>query len=366
MSELISFFDGLTDPRIERTKKHLLKDIIGLTICAVLSGCDDWEEIELYGQLKHNWLKGFLVLPNGIPSHDTINRVFACLNPKELRDCFINWVQSIAAITNGRVVSIDGKRLCNSGSGGKKGFIHMVSAWCSGNNMVMGQVKTDEKSNEITAIPSLLELLVLEGAIVTIDAMGCQKEIAEKIVTQQADYVLAVKQNQGHLLDDIQEAFEQSAKPDNHRLIDKSHGRIEKRTCSVITDMDWISKKETWKNIRSMIRIQSQRTLLQTGEVQTEQRFYISSLHSSAEHFNQIIRQHWSIENKLHWSLDVTFKEDLSTKQAGNAAENFSIITKIAINLLKNNVSRKTSIKKKRLLCALDNDYLIKTVFKEI
>lgn len=366
MSELLSFFDGLTDPRIDRTKKHLLRDIIGLTICAVLSGCDDWEEIELYGELKHDWLKEFLVLPNGIPSHDTINRVFACLNPEELRDCFINWVQSIAAITNGRVVSIDGKRLCNSGSDGKKGFIHMVSAWCSSNNMVMGQVKTEDKSNEITAIPALLELLVLEGAIVTIDAMGCQKEIAEKIVAQQADYVLTVKQNQGHLLDDIQEAFEQSVNPDSHTLIEKSHGRIEKRTCKVITDMDWISKKEDWKNLHSIVCIESQRTLLSTGEVQEEQRFYISSLGSSAEHFNQIIRQHWSIENKLHWSLDVTFKEDLSTKQAGNAAENFSIITKIAINLLKNNVIKKTSIKNKRLLCGWDTDYLAKTVFKEI
>lgn len=366
MSELISFFDNLTDPRVDRTKKHLLKDIIGLTICAVLSGCDDWEEIELYGRQKQDWLKDFLLLPQGIPSHDTINRVFASLNPEELRDCFISWVQSIAVITGGRVVSIDGKRLCNSGSDGKKGFIHMVSAWCNGNSMVMGQVKTDEKSNEITAIPALLELLVLEGAIVTIDAMGCQKDITQKIVSQQADYVLAVKQNQGHLLDDIQEAFEQSELSAIYTLTEKSHGRIEKRTCSVITDMEWISKKEGWEKLQSIIRIQSQRIILQTGETQTEQRYYISSLRTNAEHFSEIIRLHWSIENKLHWSLDVTFKEDLSTKQAGNAAENFSFITKIALNLLKNNTLKKTSIKKKRLLCGWDNEYLAKTVFKEI
>jgi predicted transposase YbfD/YdcC len=363
---MLSFFDILTDPRVERTKLHALKDIIGLTICAVLSGCDDWEEIELYGQSKQTWLKQFLSLPNGIPSHDTINRVFAALDPQELKDCFINWVQSVAAITDGRVINIDGKRLCNSGCDGKKGFIHMVSAWCNANNMVMGQVKTDEKSNEITAIPALLNLLVLEGAIVTIDAMGCQKEIAEKIVAGQADYVLAVKQNQGHLLDDIQEAFEQTPEAASYTSTEKSHGRIEKRTCSVLTDMDWITKKENWKNLQSIIRVQTQRTLLQTGETQTEQRFYISSLSGTPQHFNHIIRQHWSIENKLHWSLDVTFKEDLSTKQAGNAAENFSIITKIAINLLKNNTSRKISIKKKRLLCALDTEYLINTVFKEI
>ncbi len=363
---MLSFFDALTDPRVDRTKRHSVKDIIGLTICAVLSGCNDWEEIELYGQIKETWLKQFLELPNGIPSHDTINRVFAVLNPDELRNCFIDWVQSVAVITESRVVSIDGKRLGNSGMDGKKGFIHMVSAWCNDNNMALGQVKTDEKSNEITAIPALLELLVLEGAIITIDAMGCQKEIAEKIVNQQADYVLAVKGNQKHLLDDIKEAFEQTPKAASHTTLEKSHGRIEKRTCRVITDMDWISKQSGWKKLQSIICIQTERTILQTGEIQSEQRFYIASLLSSPIHFNQIIRQHWSIENKLHWSLDVTFKEDLSTKQAGNAAENFSIITKIAINLLKNNTDKKRSIKKKRLLCAFETDYLIKTVFKEI
>lgn len=363
---MLSFFEQLTDPRVDRTKLHSLKDIIGLTICAVLSGCDDWEEIELYGHSKQAWLKQFLSLSNGIPSHDTINRVFAALNPLELRDCFLDWVQSLAAVTQGRVVSIDGKRMCNSGTNGKKGFIHMVSAWCNANNMVLGQVKTDEKSNEITAIPALLELLVLEGAIVTIDAMGCQKTIAEKIVAAKADYVLAVKQNQEFLLDDIQEAFEQTAQPDSHTSIEKSHGRIEKRICSVITDMDWISKKQDWQGLQSIIRIETERTPLQSGEMQTEQRFYIASLQATPKDFNHIIRQHWNIENKLHWSLDVTFKEDLSTKQAGNAAENFSIITKIALNLLKNNTTKKTSIKKKRLLCAFDNEFMAKSVFNEI
>lgn len=196
--------------------------------------------------------------------------------------------------------------------------------------------------------------------------MGCQTDIAEKIVKQQADYVLAVKQNQAHLNDDIWEAFEQSPDADIHTMIEKSHGRIEKRTCSVMTDMDWVSKKEKWEKLQTIICIQTQRTVIQSGEVQTEQRFYITSLISGAQHCSQIIRQHWNVENKLHRTLDVTFKEDLSTRQAGNAAENFSIITKIAINLLKNNTIKKTSIKKKRLLCALDTEYLIKTVFKEI
>lgn len=360
---MLSFFDSLTDPRIDRTRLHNLKDIIAITICAVLSGCDDWEEIEMYGRGKQEWLKQFLSLPNGIPSHDTFNRVFAALCPEELRNCFVDWVQSIGAITEGRVVSIDGKRMCNSGTDGKKGFIHMVSGWCNSNNMVMGQVKTNEKSNEITAIPELLELLVLEGAIVTIDAMGCQQQIAEKIVAQQADYVLAVKENQGHLLDDIKEAFEQSQQAVSHTTVEKSHGRIEKRTCSLITDMDWICKSEKWTKLQSIICVESQRTIMATGEVQQESRYYISSLLSNAENLLKITRQHWSIENKLHWVLDVIFKEDLSTKQAGNATENFSVITKIALNLLKNNTSKKLSIKKKRLLCSLDNDFLSRTVF---
>lgn len=362
---MLSFFEDLTDPRVDRTKLHSLKDIIGITICAVISGCDDWDEIELYGQQKCDWLKQFLALPNGIPSHDTFNRVFAALDPHELQHCFISWVQGVAQITNGRVVGIDGKRLCNSGVDGKKGFIHMVSAWCNTSNMVLGQVKTDEKSNEITAIPALLDLLVLEGAIISIDAMGCQQQIAEKIIDQKADYVLAVKENQPHLLDDIKEAFEQTTDAQSYSSLEKSHGRIEKRTCKVITDMDWICKQANWKNLQSIISIESGRTILATGEQQSEIRYYISSLMNSAESFLSITRQHWSIENKLHWSLDVTFKEDLSTKQAGNAAENFSTITKVALNLLKNNKSKKMSVKRKRLLCSWDNNFLAQTVFKE-
>lgn len=365
-SKMLSFFDDLTDPRVDRTKLHSLKDIIGISICAVISGCDDWDEIELYGQQKSVWLKQFLHLPNGIPSHDTFNRVFAILDPHELRGCFISWVQSVAEITNGRVVSIDGKRLCNSGVDGKKGFIHMVSAWCNANNMVLGQVKTDEKSNEITAIPALLDLLVLEGAIVTIDAMGCQQQIAEKIIDCKADYVLAVKENQAHLLDDIKEAFEQTPDAESHTSLEKSHGRIEKRTCKVITDMDWICKKANWKNLQSIISVASERTIVASGELQSEIRYFITSLSDSPESFLNIIRQHWGIENKLHWSLDVTFKEDLSTKQAGNAAENFSTITKVALNLLKNNKSKKLSVKRQRLLCSWDNDFLAQTVFKKI
>ena len=366
MSNAFSYFDELTDPRVDRTKLHSLKDILALTICAVLSGCNDWEEIEIYGQSKESWLRTFLSLPNGIPSHDTINRLFSALDTKKLQECFINWVQSIAGISNGKVISIDGKRLCNAGVDGKKSVIHMVSAWSNANNMVMGQVKTEEKSNEITAIPALLDLLVLEGSIITIDAMGCQTAIAEKIVNNNANYVLAVKENQAHLLDDIKDAFAQTPHSPSDTTMEIAHGRIEKRECRVIADMDWISKVESWKNVQSIIRIETKRTDKQTGTVQSEQRFYISSLRIHPKEFNEIIRGHWGIENKLHWCLDVVFKEDYSTKQAGNAAENFSIITKIAINLLKNENSKKRSIKNKRLLCGWDESFLIKLLFKQI
>lgn len=366
MNSLLSYFDTLTDPRVERTRLHSLKDIIAITICAVLSGCNDWEEIELYGQSKEQWLRGFLQLPNGIPSHDTFKRVFAALDCSQLQQCFMDWVQSIAAISKGAVVSIDGKRICNGGTGGKKAIIHMVSAWSNANNMVLGQVKTEDKSNEITAIPDLLDMLLLEGSIVTIDAMGCQTKIAEKIIAGKADYVLAVKDNQQHLLDDIKEAFAQTPLPSMAQTLQTAHGRIEKRVCKVIADIDWICKAGEWKNLQSIISIETKRTDKQSGNQQTEQRFYLSSLQANAAHFNEIIREHWGIENKLHWCLDVVFREDYSTKQAGNAAENFSLITKIALNLLSNENSKKRSMKNKRLLCGWDQSYLANIVFNKI
>ena len=355
---MLSYFDSLIDPRVERSKLHSLQDIIGITICAVLSGCNDWQAIEVYAKCRQSWLKTFLSLPNGIPSHDTINRVFAILDTASVEHCFLDWIKHITKITDGRVVSIDGKRLCNSGVNGRKGFVHMVSAWCNANSMVIAQSKTDEKSNEITAIPQLLELLILKGAIVTIDAMGCQTNIAEKIIDGGGDYVLAVKDNQSHLPDDIQEAFEQTPQASAYTSLEKAHGRIEKRTCRVIDDMDWISKKGNWKKLQSIICIETERTLPGKEEVHQEQRYYIASLTTTPGHFNQIIRE--------HWSLDVTFKEALSTKQAGNAAQNFSIITKIALNILRTDTTNKHSIQNKRLKCALDDNYLAKILFKEI
>ena len=325
MTALMRFFEGMEDPRIERSQKHKFIDIVTITIAAVICGCDDWNEIELFGKLKESWFKQFLELPNGIPSHDTFNRFFAALNPQSLQQCFLNWVQSVARITEGRVVSIDGKRLCGSGIEGKKAIVHMVSAWCSENNMVVGQVKTDDKSNEITAIPELLKLLDINGCTVTIDAMGSQTEIASSIIDKGADYILAVKGNQAHLLDDIKEAFAQTPASaiQTATTLQSGHGRIEKRICSIITDSDWICSSKDWKKLQSLIRITTERTDKSSGAMQKEDRYYISSaVHQAAIMLNNI-RQHWGIENKLHWMLDVNFHEDQSHKRAGNAAQNF-------------------------------------------
>jgi|tagenome__1003787_1003787.scaffolds.fasta_scaffold20665122_1 predicted transposase YbfD/YdcC len=367
MTGLMKHFETLTDPRIERRNLHKLHDIVFITIAAVLCGCDEWNDIEEFGTIRYDWLKTILELPNGIPSHDTFNRVFSLLDPQQLQQCFTSWIQAVAKVTEGSIISIDGKRMCNSGEGGSKAIIHMVSAWSSANNMVLAQQKVDDKSNEITAIPALLDILDIKGCLVTIDAMGCQHDIAKKIVSKEADYVLAVKNNQEHLYDDLQEAFEQDKHVSSHVQLNADHGRIEKRKCSIITDTDWICKQQNWANIHTLVKIESERTIKATdtkGEVQT--RYYISSYKEDAAFFNQAVRAHWGIENKLHWTLDVAFGEDKSLKQAGNAAENFSFINKIALNLLKQHEDKrgaqKVSIKTKRKKCGWDKEYLLKVL----
>ncbi len=363
MTSIMEHFKTLPDPRIDRKKLHKLQDIIFITIAAAICGCNDWDDIEEYGELNYEWLKTVLELPNGIPSHDTFNRVFSLLDPQALQQCFIGWIQSVAQISEGRLISIDGKRLCNSGEGGSKAIIHMVSAWSNANNMVLGQQKVNDKSNEITAIPALLEVLDVKGCTVTIDAMGCQQNIASLIIEKEADYVLAVKGNQGHLHDDIQEAFEQEKALVSDTQINTGHGRIEKRTCSIITNTDWICKKDKWEGLQTLIRIQSERTQKATGATETQTRYYIASRKADAAFFNSAVREHWGIENKLHWILDVAFGEDSSNKRAGNAAENFSFINKIALNLLQNYDDRrgakKISMKTKRKKCGWSNDYLL-------
>ena len=359
MNNPLKYFAELRDPRVERTREHLLEEILLMTIAAVLSGAGSWNEIEGYGKAKRLWFKGFLKLPGGIPSHDTFNRVISGLDPAELEKGFAAWVSSIAKLTAGEVVAIDGKALCGTREAGKKTLVHMVSAWASANNLVLAQRKVDDKSNEITAIPKLLAALELSGTVVTIDAMGCQRSIAEKIVAKKADYILAVKENQGNLLAEIKDSFQMLAADGVKEEIDCGHGRVERRRCSVIADLSLLEKASEWASLQGLVRIESERYHKATGKTEREIRYYITSLDPDAERLNQAIRNHWGIENKLHWALDVSFGEDLDRKRAGNAAQNFSILNRIALNLLRQDKTCKLGIKGKRLQAGWDNDYML-------
>jgi predicted transposase YbfD/YdcC len=360
MENPLKYFSELRDPRVERTREHLLEEILLIAIAAVLSGANSWNEIEHYGKTKREWLKTFLTLPGGIPSHDTFNRVFAALDAEQFEQGFAAWVASIAKLTAGEVVAIDGKTLCGTRQAGKKQLVHMVSAWAGANNLVLGQRKVDEKSNEITAIPKLLAALELSGTVVTIDAMGGQREIAAKIVDKKADYILAVKENQQLLLDDIKDSFKMLTADAVAEQIDCGHGRVETRRCSVLGDLTLLDKSDDWKGLRSLVRIEAARFHKASGKTEQETRYYISSLPPDAARLNQLVRQHWGIENKLHWVLDVAFGEDLSRKRAGNAAQNFSLLNRIALNLLKRDKTCKLGIHGKRLAAAWDHPYLLR------
>jgi predicted transposase YbfD/YdcC len=360
MDNPLKYFSGLRDPRVERNRDHLLEEILLIAIAAVLSGAESWNDIADYGKAKQEWLKTFLTLPSGIPSHDTFNRVFAALDPVEMEKGFAAWVSSIAKLTAGEVVAIDGKALCGSRESGKKQLVHMVSAWAEGNGLVLAQRKVDEKSNEITAIPKLLNALELAGTVVTIDAMGCQRSIAEKIVSKKADYILAVKENQGLLLEAIKDSFRHMAADAVAEEIDCGHGRVEQRRCSVIADLELIEKASEWPSLQGLVRIEAERYHKLTGKTEREIRYYITSLKPDAARLNSLVRQHWGIENKLHWVLDVGFGEDLSRKRAGHSAQNFSLLNRIALNMLKQEKTSKRGIKGKRLNAAWDHPYLLK------
>lgn len=360
MENPLRYFAELKDPRVKRTRRHLLQDILLIAIAAILSGAGGWDEIERYGKAKKSWLKSFLPLPHGIPSHDTFNRVFQALDPAELEKGFLDWVNSIAQLTAGEVVAIDGKSLRGTAGAGGQPIVHMVSAWASANSLVLAQRKTDAKSNEITAIPALLKTLELSGTVVTIDAIGCQKNIAEQIVTQQADYILAVKENQPSLLADSKDSFQMLVADSMDEEIDCGHGRVERRRCSVVADLSLLDHAAEWAQLRSLVRIQAERFHKATGKTERETRYYISSLKPNAQRLNNAIRQHWGIENKLHWVLDVAFGEDLSRKRAGNTAQNFSLLNRIALNMLKKDKTCKLGVHGKRLAAAWDHDYLLR------
>lgn len=361
-------FGTLPDPRIDRCKRHNLIDIVTITLCAVISNTDRWEDIEAYAHAKEELLHTFLELPNGIPSHDTFERVFARLDPTAFQTSFLNWVAEIRSKLPGDVVAIDGKTPRGSrDSPINLAPIHMLSAWCSANELVLGQLRTADKSNEITAIPLLLDMLDIKGCIVTIDALGCQTAIAETIIEQGADYLLACKANQEYLHDDIVSLFQtelqQSIEHSSlsyYRTVDESHGRRETREYWSSDQLETLRTRERWKGVHSVAMVRSERQTLNGRS--TETRYYISSLPKDAQKAAQAIRAHWTIENQLHWVLDVVLHEDQNQTRMAHSAHNLAIIRHIAVNILRQEASLKKSLRQKRLRAGWDDDYMLKVL----
>jgi predicted transposase YbfD/YdcC len=372
---LAEHFASLDDPRIERhpegTRLHPLLSIVVVAICAVISGAESWDDIEEFGEVKAAWFTTFLDLPHGIPSHDTFNRVFAALDPVQFRACFLHWMEAVAEVLPAQVIAVDGKTVRRShdrGSG--RGAIHLVSAWASANRLVLAQATVDEKSNEITALPELLRCLALAGCVVTIDAMGCQRDIAQQILDQDGAYVLALKANQEALHGDVQlsVAVAQAddfagVRHDRAQTIETGHGRIETRHALVIDDpavLAWLQERHAWPGLQAIGMVHGERRI--GTECSVEDRYYLLARPLSARAFGDAVRRHWGIENQVHWVLDVTFHEDQSRIRAGYAAENFAVLRHIALNLLRQQATKRQSVKGRRLKAAWDTDYLLQVL----
>jgi predicted transposase YbfD/YdcC len=358
---ITKFFRKLKDPRRAHRRRHHLQDIIVVALCAVIAGAQDWQQIVTFGRKRLDWLRGFLELANGIPSHDTFERVFDRLKPQAFQACFRDWVQAIRTAVRIKHIAIDGKTLRGSGSA-KLGPLHLVSAWASAQHLSLGQVAVDSKSNEITAIPALLELLELNGALVTIDAMGCQKAIAQTIVDQGGHYALTVKDNQEHLLEDIQQIFLKALDTDfaaldhdDYRTHERGHGREELRCYTVLHTTEGIRHADAWANLTTIGMCYSERTV--QGTTSTEVRYFIGDKKASAKYYASGLRHHWGIENNLHWQLDVNFGEDGNRVQKRNAAENLALLRRLTLSLLRAHPS-KDSIARKRFAAALDPSFL--------
>ena len=366
----IQHFETVEDPRRQAGLRHPLNEILFITICAIIAGADDWVAVERFGKAKIRWFKQYLPLKHGIPSHDRIGIVFGAIDPEQFTEAFIGWMKMIATVSG--VIALDGKTVRHSfDKSDKKSAIHMVNAWSVANRLVLGQVKVDSKSNEITAIPKLLRLLEVKGCLITIDAMGCQTAIAEQIIEQGGDYLLAVKGNQKHLYEDIQHLFKHAVANnfltdgfDEDRTVDKGHGRLEIRHCQVIAHPEWLEYLrgyDQWKNLKCVVKIESNRRA--KGKRTPECRYYICSRNASATDLLAAVRSHWGVENNVHWVLDVTFDEDGSRVRKGHAQQNFATMRRIALNMLNQDTMKKDSLKGKRQLAGWDETYLEQLVF---
>jgi predicted transposase YbfD/YdcC len=362
-------FADLEDPRIERTKLHDLLDILVIAICAIICGADDWVAVQEFGEAKEDWFRGFLELRNGIPSHDTFGRVFAHLDPDQFHTCFMNWMTAVSELIQGQVIAVDGKTLRRSHDKKLgKGAIVMVSAWATANRLVLGQVKVDDKSNEITAVPELLRALDISGCIITTDAMGCQKEIASLVVEGKGDYVLALKDNHPLLSEDVQLLFDdledsrfKAYDYDVEQTVEKGHGRLETRQCWTISDptvLRGLRGTQEWEGLRCVAKVRARRTV--DDKTTVEDRYYLSSLEGRAGQLLMATRTHWGIENGLHWVLDIAFREDESRVRKGHGAQNLATLRHIALNLLKQEKTSKVGIKTKRLKAGWNEQYLLR------